>query len=324
MDAQYTPPKPKSKKKEKPFKLDFRYLITKFFFPNLKNRGKREYAGILVRRASTYLALSYGLSITFGILLFYLDDLSIMYGFIWNPEEILYVPFVFTFLAETPELLVTSFIMTIFLPYFIAGTICAMFWKDEARDLVLISSIVSFLLFVMIHLSQILLFSSVAASISGLFAGFYYIAYIFVFSLSFLIISAIGGSVGVRLGKILTSFLFSKRGAKVSYSHLLLPEMPLSVKTIFDLDKPPKRQSRQTSAISYVYLNKKVQKLLRTTKRKHCTYFTEGKCAYLGYATAVHKYQICVTDYWPLCRVYAFLNQSKIIVDKVGRGANED
>lgn len=323
METETTPPKQKQKKKDKPFKLDFRYLVTKFVFPNLKNRGKREYVGILVRRVSTYLAIGYGMSIIFGILLYYMDNLSIMYGLVWNPEEILYIPFIFTFLAQTAESLVTSFIMTIFLPYLIAGTICATFWKDEARDLVLISSAVSFLLFVMIHLSQILLFTSLAASISGLFAGFWYVAYIFIFSLSFMFISAIGGFVGIRIGKLLTNLVFTKKGAKITYSHLLLPEMPLSVKTIFDLEKPPKNENRQAKAISLVYLNRKVERLLKTSKKKHCKYFTEGKCAYLGYLTAVHKYQICITDYWPLCKIYAFLNQSKVIVDEVGKGAED-
>ncbi len=320
---QYVPPKPKKDKEDSPtFKLEFRYLLTKFIFPHMKNRGKREYVGILIRRISTYLAISYAVSIFFGIVLFYLDDLSIIYGTVWNPEEILYLPFLFTFMSQEAEALITSYVLTVFVPFLIAATICALIWRDEARDLVLMSSFITFGLFIILHLSQLIIFTSIAASVSGIFSGFWYIAYVFLFSLSFLIISALGGSIGVRIGKILTNVFFSRKGAKIYYSHLLNPEMPLSVKTIFDLEKPPQRDDRRFNAISMVYLHNRVVKLLKSSQKKHCTYFTEGKCAYLGYTTSVHKYQICVTDYWPLCKVYAFLSQSKFLLKESSVGEN--
>jgi hypothetical protein len=97
------------------------------------------------------------------------------------------------------------------------------------------------------------------------------------------------------------------------------------VRTIFDLDKPPKEATRQFNAISMVFLHSRVIKLLKASKKKHCKYFTEGKCAYLGYVTSSHKYQICITDYWPLCKVYSFLQQSKFLLDEATLGEkNED
>lgn len=312
---QYVPPKPKEDNKETShFKLDFKFLISKFIFPHLKSRGKREYAGILVRRISTYLAISYAISIFFGIVLFYLDDMSIIYGMIWNPEEILYLPFLFTFLSQEAEALVTSYVLNVFVPFLIAGIICALFWRDEARDLVLMSSFITCGLFIILHLSQVVVFTSISANIAGIFSGFYYIAFVFVFSFTFMIVSAIGGNIGVRTGKLLSNVFFSRKGAKISYSHLLNPEMPLSVRTIFDLEKPPKSTSRQFNAISMVYIHNRVVKLLKSSQKKHCPYFTESKCAFLGYKTSAHKYQICITDYWPLCKIYAFLSQSKFIL----------
>ncbi|MCE7741993.1 MAG: hypothetical protein GOP50_06000 [Candidatus Heimdallarchaeota archaeon] len=319
----YVPPEPKTDKESYKFKLDVRFLVSKFLFPHLKNRGKREYAGILIRRISTYLAISYAVSIFFGVVLYYLDNLSVISGTIWNPEEILYLPFLFPFMTQEVDALITSYILTVFVPFLIAATICALIWRDEARDLVLMSSFITFGLFIALHISQVIFFTTLATSIAVNISDIWYVAFIFLFALSFMIISALGGSIGVRIGKLITNLFFSKKGAKISYSHLLNPEMPLSVRTIFDLDKPAPGSTRQHSAISMVYLHNRVVKLLKSSQKKHCTYFTEGKCAYLGYVTSVHKYQICVTDYWPLCKIYAFLSQSKFILKESSVGEKD-
>jgi len=322
-DASYNPPTPKTGKKEPaPFKLDFKYLLYKLFFPSLKNRGKREYLGVLIRRTSTYLAITYAISITLSLILYYLDDFSLFYGLIWSPEEILYLPFLSAFISQNIDSLITNYVLTIFLPFFLAGIICALFWGEEARDLVLSSAVITFLLFITLNLSQVILFSSLAASISGVFAGFWYLGFIFVFSVSFLIIGSLGGVIGVRFGKSFINMFLPKKGAKITYSNLIQPKMPLSVKTVFDLDKPPKSEDRQYHALSMVYMNRKVETLLKSTEKKYCKYFAEGKCAYLGYVTAEHKYQICLTDYWPLCRIYAFLSESKLVIDDSMEGEN--
>lgn len=312
----YLPPEPKPDREVKKFKLDFKFLISKFLFPHLRSRGKREYTGLLIIRISTYLAISYSFSIFFGVVLYYLNDLSLIAGSVWNPEEILYLPFLFPFMTDEAEALVTSYILTVFVPFLIAAAICTIIWKDEARDLVLMSSFVTFAIFVILHLSQIIFFTTLTANIISAISNMWYIGFVFIFAFSFMIVSAIGGSVGIRVGKLITNIYFSRKGSKITYSHLLNPEMPLSVRTIFDLDEPPKGSSRQQQAISMVYLHTRVVKLLKSSQKKHCIYFTEGKCAYLGYVTAVHKYQICVTDYWPLCKIYAFLSQSKLILNE--------
>ena len=320
----YVPPQPKSDKETPKFKLDFRFLISKFLFPHMKSRGKREYVGQLIRRTSTYLAISYSVSIFFGIVLFYLDDLPLISGVIWNPEEILYLPFLFPFMTQEVEALVTSYVLTVFVPFLIGAAICAVIWKDEARDLVLISSFITCGLFVILHISQIVFFTTLTASVVGNVSDIWYIAFVFLFALTFMIVSAIGGSIGIRIGKLITHIFFSKKGAKIAYSHLLNPEMPLSVKTIFDLDKRPQGSTRQFNAISMIYLHNRVVKLLKSSQKKYCTYFTEGKCAYLGYKTSVHKYQICVTDYWPLCKIYAFLSQSKFLMNESSAGEKDE
>ncbi len=316
-DSTYVPPQPKKDKGESPpFKFDFKYLLYKLFFPSLKNRGKKEYVGILVRRSSTYLAIAYSIAIILSIVMYYLSDLSLFYGLIWSPEEILYLPFLSTFISQNLDSLVANYIVTIFLPFFLSGIICSIIWGEEARDLVLSSAVVTFLLFITLHLSQVIIFSSLAASISGVLSGFWYLGYIFIFSFSFLIICSLGGIIGVRFGKLFINMFLPKKGAKVSYSNLIQPKMPLSVQTIFDLDKPPKSEDRQYHALSMIYMNQKVETLLKSTEKEHCKYFADSKCAYLGYVTSEHKYQICLTDYWPLCRIYAFLSESKIIVDE--------
>ncbi len=322
----YLPPETKTDREVHKFKLDFRFLIGKFLFPHLKSRGKREYVGILIRRMSTYLAISYAVSIFFGVVLFYLDNLSVIAGTIWNPEEVLYLPFLFPFMTQEVNDLITSYVLTVFVPFLIAAAICALIWRDEARDLVLMSSFITFGIFIVLHISQIVFFTTLVSSISsgGNVSDIWYIFYVFLFAFTFMVISALGGSIGIRIGKLFTRMFFSKKGAKITYSHLINPEMPLSARTIFDLDKPAKTSTRQFSAISMVYLHNRVVKLLKSSHKKHCTYFTEGKCAYLGYVTAVHKYQICVTDYWPLCKIYAFLSQNKFILKESLAGEKDN
>ncbi len=319
----YVPPdETKSQtKKEPPFKIDFRFLLFKLFFPHLQKRGKREYITALILRSSVYLAISFGLSILFGTLMFFMDDLFMISTLTWSPDQILVLPFVFIFLVEflTAETLVTIFILTIVLPFFIAGITTSYIWKNEARDLVLISSVITFALFILLHLSQELLFTSFGNVRAAILSNFIYYGYVMIFAFSFLIFSALGGYVGVQTGKLIIKIRAVKKGAKVSFSPLILPEMPLSVKTIFDLELPSLEEEEQFSKLSLVYLNQKVERVLRTSRSKTCTYFEGGECAYLGYVTASHKYQICVREFWPVCKVYAFLKQSSKIMEEVNR-----
>ena len=317
-------PTEKDKEDPVPFKLSLSYLLYRFLFPSLRLRGKREYVGLLILRTSIFLSISYGLSITAGLLLYYINDIFSITNLIWNPDEILALPFLFTFDTEGSAMaLFTNYLLTIFIPCFIAGTISGIFWRKEARDLIFSSSFILFLLFLFLHLSQSLLFTTRSTSISGLFASIWYLGYVFAFAFSFLVVSILGGAIGVQFGNLLTNLALTKKGAQISYSHLLLPEIPFSVKTIFDLDTPPKTTDRQLNAVSMVYLSHKVNMILRSTSSKTCPYFDEGACSYLGYRTASHKYQICITEFWGICKIYAFLNQSKLIIDEVKRGEND-
>lgn len=307
-------------KKDPPFKIDFRFLLYRLFFPHLQKRGKREYITALILRSSLYLAISFGLSILSGTLLFFMDDLFMISTLTWSPDQILVLPFVFIFLVEfyTAEALVTFFMLNIILPFFIAGITTSYIWKNEARDLVLISSFITFTLFILLHLSQELLFTSFGTVRAAILSNFIYYGYVMMFAFSFLIFSALGGYLGVQTGKLIIKIRAVKKGAKVSFSPLILPEMPLSVKTIFDLELPS-LEEEQFSKLSLVYLNQKVERILRKTRSKTCTYFEDGECAYLGYVTASHKYQICMREYWPICKVYAFLKQSSKIIEEINR-----
>jgi len=318
----YVPPdetQPKTKK-EPPFKINFRFLLYKFFFPHLQKRGKREYITALILRSSIYLAISFGLSILFGTLLYFMDDLFMISTLTWSPDQILVLPFVFIFLVDisSPEDLVTAYVLTIILPFFIAGIITSFFWKGEARDLVLISSVITFTLFILLHLSQELLFTSFGNVRAAVLSNFIYYAYVMIFAISFLIFSALAGYFGVQAGKLIIKIRVAKRGAKVSFSPSILPEMPISVKTIFDLELPSLEEG-QYSKLSLVYLNQKVERVLKKARSKTCPYFEDGECSYLGYVTASHKYQICMREFWPMCKVYAFLNQSSKIIEEVNR-----
>lgn len=319
----YVPPdetKPRGKK-EPPFKIDFKFLLYKFFFPHLQKRGKREYTTALILRSSIYLSISFSFSILFGTLLFLLDDLFMISTLTWSPDQILVLPFVFVFLIEayTAEVLITAYILTIILPFFIAGIVTSFFWKDESRDLILISSVLSFVLFILLHLSQELLFTSFSNVRAAILSNFIYYGYVMIFAFSSLIFSALGGYLGVQTGKLIIKIRVGKRGAKVSFSPLILPEMPISVRTIFDLELPPLEEEGQFSKLSLVYLNQKVERILRKSRTKTCPYFENGECAYLGYMTASHKYQICMREFWPICKVYAFLKQSSKIIEEVNR-----
>lgn len=304
-----------------PLKMDIRSLMYTLVFPHLKNRGKREYITKLILRISTYMAIGYGFSILFGVLYHLLQKLFTITTIIWSPDAILILPFTFAFEGTDALELVTNYMITAFIPFLIAGVIVGIFWREEAQDLIIPTAIFSLLFFILLYLSQIVLFTSVSASsISGFFASNYFLGFLIVFAFSLTIISALGGTLGIGLGKLLSNISTTKKGSKVTYSHLILPTMPLSVKTIFDLDEPPKRSERQFSALSMIYLNRTVNLILRKTKTDSCIYFDDGRCAYLGYLTASHKYQVCITRYWPLCKVYAFLRQSKFVIEEVQKG----
>ncbi len=306
-----------------PLKMNYRELMFKLIFPHLKNRGKREYITILILRISTYMAIGYAFSMIFGVLYHFLQDQFIITNVIWTPQSILILPFKFAFEGTftDPFVLLSNYIITAFIPFLLSGLIAGIMWREEAQDLIIPTVVFSLLFFILLYFSQIILFTSLSSDsadssfIQGLSFGF-----LFIFAFSLTLISGLGGALGISLGKLLSSMSTTKKGSKVSYSHLILPNMPLSVKTIFDLDEPPKRSERQFSALSMVYLNRTVNLILRREKTDSCIYYEDGRCAYLGYLTAAHKYQVCLSRYWPLCKIYAFLRQSKLVIDEVQKG----
>jgi len=304
-----------------PLKMTFRGLLFTLVFPHLKNSGKREYITKLILRISTYMAIGYGFSIFFGVLYHSLQKLFTITTVIWSPDAILILPFTFAFEGTDAFELITNYMITAFIPFLLSGIIAGIIWREEAQDLIIPTVVFSLLFFILLYLSQIVLFTSISSSsMSGFFASNYFLGFLIVFAFSLTIVSGLGGVIGISLGKLLASVSTTKKGSKVSYSHLLLPNMPLSVKTIFDLDEPPKRSERQFSALSMVYLNKTVNLILRKVRTDTCIYYEDGKCAYLGYLTAAHRYQVCLSRYWPLCKIYAFLRQSKLVVDEVQKG----
>ncbi len=304
-----------------PLRMTFRGLLSTLVFPHLKNRGKREYITKLILRISTYMAIGYGFSIFFGVLYHLLQKLFTITTVIWSPDAILILPFTFAFEGTDAFELITNYMITAFIPFLISGIIAGIIWREEAQDLIIPTVVFSLLFFILLYLSQIVLFTSISSSsMSGFFASNYFLGFLIVFAFSLTIVSGLGGAIGISLGKILSGISTTKKGSKVSYSHLLLPNMPLTVKTIFDLDEPPKRSERQFSALSMVYLTKTVNLILRKVRTDTCIYYEDGRCAYLGYLTAAHKYQVCLSRYWPLCKVYAFLRQSKLVIDEDQKG----
>lgn len=301
-----------------PLKMTLRGVMFKLVFPYMKNRGKREYITKLILRISTYMAMGYGFSILFGVLYHLLQKLFTITTIIWSPDAILILPFTFAFEGTDSFELITNYLITAFIPFLLSGIIAGIIWREEAHDLIIPTVVFSLLFFILLYLSQIVLFTS--SSISGFFASTYLLGFLVIFAFSLTIVSGLGGAIGIGLGKLLSSVSTTKKGSKITYSHLLLPNMPLSVKTIFDLDEPPKRSERQFSALSMVYLNRTVNLILRRAKTDTCIYYEDGRCAYLGYLTAAHKYQVCLSRYWPLCKIYAFLRQSKLVIDEVQKG----
>ncbi len=304
-----------------PLKMTLRGVMFKLVFPHLKNSGKREYITKLILRISTYMAIGYGFSIFFGVLYHLLQKLFTITTIIWTPDAILILPFTFAFEGTDAFELITNYMITAFIPFLLSGIIVGIMWREEAQDLIIPTVVFSLLFFILLYLSQIVLFTSLSSTnASTFFASNYFLGFLIIFAFSLTIVSGLGGAIGIQLGKLLSGISTTKKGSKVSYSHLLLPDMPLSVKTIFDLDEPPKRSERQFSALSMVYLNRTVNLILRRVKTDTCIYYEDGRCAYLGYLTAAHKYQVCISRYWPLCKIYAFLRQSKLVIDEVQKG----
>jgi len=344
-------PDPDRKKIKKSFLLRFRDILLIFFsflvgmiwyaieggktepehyFLHMKDRGKREYLTVLIIRISTYISISVILAVLIGLYILPQPvdlELYSVRSLVWFPDHIFSLSYLYAFSAspESPDELITAFFLTIFLPYFITGLISGILWKDEAKDIVGPSSVLSLLLFLFFYFSQTVLLSSSTAQVPNVFASWLlsgvYIALLAFLVLGFFIVSMIGGVLGVLLGKLLSNIAFAKQGAKVGYSAYILPEMPVTVKTLFDMVEITGQSLQKYSRdITLIYLGQKVELTSKMYDTKVCPYFVENRCSYLGYVTTGHRLQICVTELHNTCRVFAFILQSGRLISQANKG----
>ncbi len=307
--------------KTHPSNKPMKEVFLKVLFPHRGKRGRKEYFTNLILRGSFYLSLSYGISIFFSIFFFSLQNNYVIENLVWSPDEILFLPFSITFEAQNIMEFINGIIINTLIPFFIAGLVTGIVWEKDAIDLVLISSLLSFLFVVLLYISQIFLFTTSNIDlIASILPNFLFFSFIFMFTASFLIFSAVGGYLGTILGRKLSYLIFPKKGSKVVYSPEILPETPVSVVTIFDRSGSNYEATKKTKAFSMIYLNRKLEAMIKIRQTNVCPYFEEQRCSYLGYKTASHKLQICVSGMWSLCKVYAFIQQSESIIEEVNRG----
>ena len=81
--------------------------------------------------------------------------------------------------------------------------------------------------------------------------NFLFFSIIFMFAVSLLIFSAVGGYLGTILGRKLSYLILPKKGSKVVYSPEILPETPVSVVTIFDLNGSNYEATKKNKSIFY-------------------------------------------------------------------------
>ncbi len=311
-------------------KNQIKLFIQREYLKHFKNRGTREYTHNLLLRSSIYFCITYGLIILLSyIILFSPSETNPLFNFfggdimnlIWSPDQIFLLPFYFSFSVEDMFNMINTMIFTILFPNFIAGVFCGIMWGDESQDVVLTSPLISSLLFVFIGFTQYIVGMIISFGSNLLFVSMY-VMLLLTWCLLFTVFSLTSGFLGSITGKSLTNFITSRKGSKIAYSALMLPEMPLTVKTIFDrVEIKNQLLSQSGKSMTMVSLNRRIEQTFNQKRNESiCPYFVDNKCSYLGYLTAGHRLQICKSTTWRFCRVYAFIVQGSKIMEKANRG----
>ncbi len=315
---------------------ELRKFLLSVLFPNLTSHGKREYFTRLILNCSIYLSLVFFLTIFLGFT-FLIDPTSVaeneflflsVTDLIWNPDVVLMLSYYFIMIGSSIDiyLFINASIITIIVPNFTAGFIVSLKYKRDAYDLPLICSLTSFILYLIIGLTQYLALAMFGEFAINLLTTSAYLVIILTQMLYVIFLSVIAGFIGVILGNLIANFLpIRRKGSKISYSPIILPDIPLHVESVFDMVSVPKMKSEHFQKVTMIYLHGKMDTILRYTKdRKTCPYFSENRCAYLTYLTAAHRIQICVSGMYNLCRVYSFIRASSKIVEEANQGVKNE
>ncbi|MHA1685894.1 MAG: hypothetical protein ACTSYD_05710 [Candidatus Heimdallarchaeaceae archaeon] len=310
-----------------PISLRLKHLLRDILFPSLKSKGEKEYYTKIILRSFTFLSVTYSIALIIGAVLYIHQDIFTVNSLIWTPELVFIFPFLLPLFNQETVGLFGDYTIIVIIPFFIGGVVAGILWREESKDVVPSSSVLSFLFVALLFLTQNMLYLSVSSGDNTVTRFKFLYVELFIFSITFfeLIFGTIASFIGSILGMYSAKAFFSKKGSRVVYDPQILPEIPIATKTIFDL-KIPERQIRMSKTISLVYLSQRVERIFYRTHTTTCPYFEDGRCAYLGYKTIGHRLQICKTEYWPLCRVYAFLTKSKQLILSHVRGVsnNED
>jgi len=284
------------------------------YFLHSRDKSKREYFSELVLHSATFLSISISIGVLINLSLLYdSPELGIydIKSLMWYPDHILSLSYIYAF---SSPLFFNSLVLTIFIPYFIAGVVAGILWEEDAKDVVGPSCLFSLFLFIFLYVGEYIL--SVRLSIQNPIISWVlsslYLAFFFTLVVFFFFFSMVGGVIGVLLGILFSYFAFHKQGVKNAYSAYILPTMPIAVKTLFDMvDTSNKYTQKYSSKTILVYLDRTVELSSKKSKSDICPYFIEGRCAYLGYKTSGNRMQICMSDSHNSCRVLAFILQSK-------------
>lgn len=305
--------------------LRLKHLLRDILFPTLKRKGEKEYFTKIILRSFTFLSITYSIALVVGAVLYIHQDTFTVNKLIWAPELVFIFPFLLPLFNQESTALFGDYVIIVILPFFIGGIIAGILWREESIDVVPSSSVLSFIFVSLLFLTQNMLYLYVSSEREAISRFKFLYVELFIFSITFfeLIFGTIASFIGSKLGMYSSKLFFAKKGSRVVYDPQILPEIPITTKTIFDL-KIPEKQLRMSKTISLVYLSQRVERIFHRTHTKTCPYFEDGRCAYLGYKTVGHRLQICKTEYWPLCRVYAFLTKSKQLISEHIKGGSEN
>jgi len=303
--------------------IDYNNVNSEKYFLHNKNRSKREYYSELILHISTFYSITLIVLVLINYFILESAVVSSLYdirSLVWYPDRALSLSYIYVFSAKTPFDIITNTILTVLIPFFVAGIAAGIAWKDDAKDVVGPSSFLSFLLFLAFFFNEIFITSSFKTSdiLAGWFLSLLYESMLLIVLFQALILSLLGGALGVMLGISFSNIASQKNDEHSFFSPSILPVIPITVKTLFDMvDVSSLTTSSFNPRIMLVYLNRTIELNSKRIKVEHCPYFVEGRCAYLGYKTTATKKQICTTESYNSCRVLAFILQSKLLIKEI-------
>ena len=141
--------------------IDYNNVNSEKYFLHNKHRSKREYYSELILHISTFYSITLIILVLINFFILESDVTSSLYdirSLVWYPDRALSLSYIYVFSAKTIIDIITNTILTVLIPFFIAGVVAGIAWKEDAKDVVGPSSFLSFLLFMGFFFNEVFIY----------------------------------------------------------------------------------------------------------------------------------------------------------------------